>query len=123
MRGSRPARRRRATARARSRRTAKARNRSTATGTATRSTVATTINSRYRLERPLGHGGMASVHLARDTELDRLVALKLLAENLGGDESVHRRFVREARLPATPPPPQFAPVFDAGEDRGRGRQT
>src|SRR4051812_46807673 len=119
MRGSRPARRRRATARARSRRTAKARNRSTATGTATRSTVATTINSRYRLERPLGHGGMASVHLARDTELDRLVALKLLAENLGGDESVHRRFVREARLAARLSHPNVVSVFDAGEDGGR----
>jgi eukaryotic-like serine/threonine-protein kinase len=81
--------------------------------------VATTINSRYRLERPLGHGGMASVHLARDTELDRPVALKLLAENLGGDESVHRRFVREARLAAGLSHPNVVSVFDAGDDGGR----
>ncbi len=81
--------------------------------------AATTIDSRYRLERPLGHGGMASVHLARDTELDRLVALKLLAENLGGDESVHRRFVREARLAARLSHPNVVSVFDAGEDGGR----
>jgi len=81
--------------------------------------VATTIDSRYRLERPLGHGGMASVHLARDTELDRLVALKLLAENLSGDESVHRRFVREARLAARLSHPNVVSVFDAGDDGGR----
>src|SRR3954467_9918383 len=118
MRGSRPARRRRATARARSRRTAKARNRSTATGTATRSTVATTINSRYRLERPLGPGGVGAGPLARDTELDRLVALKLLAENLGGDESVHRRFVREARLAARLSHPNVVSVFHRGGGGG-----
>ena len=81
--------------------------------------MATTIDSRYRLERPLGHGGMASVHLARDTELDRLVALKLLAENLSGDESVHRRFVREARLAARLSHPNVVSVFDAGDDGGR----
>jgi eukaryotic-like serine/threonine-protein kinase len=74
---------------------------------------------RYRLERPLGHGGMASVFLARDTELDRAVALKLLAENLGGDESVRRRFVREARLAARLSHPNVVSVFDAGEDDGR----
>ena len=81
--------------------------------------VAGTIDSRYRLERPLGHGGMASVHLARDTELDRPVAVKLLAENLSGDESVHRRFVREARLAARLSHPNVVSVFDAGEDGGR----
>jgi serine/threonine-protein kinase len=62
---------------------------------------------------------MASVHLARDTELDRPVALKLLAENLGGDESVHRRFVREARLAARLSHPNVVSVFDAGDDGGR----
>src|SRR5437879_2448744 len=74
---------------------------------------------RYRLERPLGHGGMASVYLARDTELDRLVALKLLAENLAGDEELRRRFLREARLAARLSHPNVVSVFDAGEDAGR----
>ena len=74
---------------------------------------------RYRLEQPLGHGGMASVYLARDTELDRPVALKLLAENLGGDESLQRRFVREARLAARLSHPNVVSVYDAGEDDGR----
>jgi eukaryotic-like serine/threonine-protein kinase len=81
--------------------------------------VAGTIDSRYRLERLLGRGGMASVHLARDTELDRPVALKLLAESLGGDESLRRRFVREARLAARLSHPNVVSVFDAGEDGGR----
>jgi serine/threonine-protein kinase len=74
---------------------------------------------RYRLERPLGHGGMASVYLARDSELDRLVALKLLEESLGGDESLHKRFIREARLAARLSHPNVVSVFDAGEDGGR----
>jgi eukaryotic-like serine/threonine-protein kinase len=46
---------------------------------------------RYRLERPLGHGGMATVYLARDTDLDRPVALKVLDAADGG---LRERFVR-----------------------------
>jgi eukaryotic-like serine/threonine-protein kinase len=74
---------------------------------------------RYRLERRLGHGGMASVYLARDTELDRPVAIKLLAENVAGDEGLRKRFVREARLAARLSNPNVVTVFDAGEDEGR----
>jgi serine/threonine protein kinase len=75
--------------------------------------------SRYRLERPLGHGGMASVFAARDTGLDRAVAVKLLAENLAGDEELRKRFLREARLAARLSHPNVVSVFDAGEDDGR----
>ncbi len=71
---------------------------------------------RYRLEQPLGHGGMASVFLARDVELDRPVAVKLLAENLAGDPSFEKRFVREARLAARLSHPNVVSVYDAGED-------
>ena len=70
---------------------------------------------RYRLERPLGHGGMATVHLGRDTELDRPVAVKLLAENLAGDEALRERFLREARLAARLSHPNVVNVFDAGQ--------
>ena len=45
----------------------------------------TLVAGRYEIERPLGHGAMAVVDLARDVELDRRVALKRLAENLSGD--------------------------------------
>ena len=63
---------------------------------------AATVGGRYRIERPLGHGGMATVYLGRDTELERPVAIKLLAENLAGDDEFRRRFVREAKLAARP---------------------
>jgi len=77
-------------------------------------------SDRYRLEGPLGHGGMASVHLARDTELDRPVAIKLLAENLAGDTAFRERFLREARLAARLSHPNVVNVYDAGET-GDGR--
>src|SRR5437763_16202206 len=58
---------------------------------------------------------MASVFLARDTELDRPVAVKLLAENLTGDPSFRERFLREARLAARLSHPNVVSVYDAGE--------
>ena len=74
---------------------------------------------RYRLERPLGHGGMASVYLGHDSELDRPVAVKLLAENAVGEAALRQRFVREARVAARLSHPNVVSVFDAGEDEGR----
>jgi eukaryotic-like serine/threonine-protein kinase len=73
---------------------------------------------RYRLERPLGHGGMASVHLARDAELDRPVAVKVLAESLAGDTAFRKRFLREARLAARLSHPNVVAVYDAGDEDG-----
>ncbi len=75
---------------------------------------------RFRPERPLGHGGMATVYLGHDSELDRPVAVKLLAENLAGDEAFRQRFVREARLAARLSHPNVVGVYDAGEE-GDGR--
>src|SRR5436190_17414351 len=74
---------------------------------------------RYRLERLLGHGGMASVYFAHDSELERDVAVKLLGENPTGDPSFRERFVREARLAARLSHPNIVSVYDAGEDGGR----
>lgn len=79
----------------------------------------TRVAGRYQLVRPLGHGGMATVDLAHDVELDRPVALKRLAENLARDEDLRRRFVREARLAARLSHPNVVRVFDVGEDHGR----
>jgi eukaryotic-like serine/threonine-protein kinase len=70
---------------------------------------------RYRLERPLGHGGMATVYLGYDEELHRPVAIKLLAEHLAGDADLRRRFLREARLAARLSHPNVVSVYDAGE--------
>ena len=77
------------------------------------------VAGRYELVRPLGHGAMATVDLARDVELDRPVALKRLAENLARDDDLRRRFVREARLAARLAHPNVVRVFDVGEDDGR----
>ncbi|MDX6354988.1 MAG: eukaryotic-like serine/threonine-protein kinase, partial [Streptomyces sp.] len=52
---------------------------------------------RYLLRDLLGQGGMASVHLAHDTVLDRPVAVKTLHTNLGNEPSFRERFRREAQ--------------------------
>jgi serine/threonine protein kinase len=74
---------------------------------------------RYRIDRPLGHGGMATVHLAWDEELHRPVAIKVLAEHLLSDPSSRVRFLREARLASRLSHPNIVQVFDAGDDGER----
>jgi eukaryotic-like serine/threonine-protein kinase len=75
--------------------------------------------SRYRIERTLGRGGMAAVYLAHDEELQRPVAVKVLAEHLGNDETFRLRFLREARLAGRLSHPNVVQVYDAGETDGR----
>jgi serine/threonine protein kinase len=77
------------------------------------------VAGRYEIERPLGHGAMATVDLARDVELDRPVALKRLAENLSRDEELRARFLREGRLAARLAHPNVVRIFDVGEDDER----
>jgi serine/threonine protein kinase len=77
------------------------------------------LAGRYEIERPLGHGAMAVVDLARDRELDRHVALKRLAENLSRDDDLRARFLREGRLAARLAHPNIVRVFDVGETDGR----
>ena len=77
------------------------------------------LAARYRIEQPIGQGGMASVYLAHDEELDRPVALKILADNLAGDATLRDRFEREARLAARLSHPNVVHVFDVGESEGR----
>lgn len=81
--------------------------------------MSTLVAGRYEIERPLGHGAMAVVDLARDRELDRHVALKRLAENLARDEDLRARFLREGRLAARLSHPNIVRVFDVGEADGR----
>ena len=78
----------------------------------------TVAAGRYAVERTLGHGGMAVVYLARDAELGRLVAVKVLADHVAGDESFRARFLREARLAARLSHPNVVQVYDAGEEDG-----
>ena len=77
---------------------------------------------RYRLERRLGVGGMATVQLAFDTRLERYVAVKLLAEHLAEDSSFVSRFRREALAAARLVHPNIVQVFDFGSDQHSGRQ-
>jgi len=55
-----------------------------------------TLNNRYRIERLLGHGGMADVYLAFDTRRQTYLAVKILHEDLAEDPEFVRRFQREA---------------------------
>jgi serine/threonine protein kinase len=62
---------------------------------------------------------MASVYRARDGELERPVAIKVLAEHLADTPDFHDRFLREARLAAQLSHPNIVQVFDVGEEDGR----
>ncbi|MFE7590316.1 protein kinase [Kitasatospora sp. NPDC057512] len=73
-------------------------------------------NGRYVLQRLLGEGGMASVHLAHDRVLDRQVALKSMHSELGRDDSFKERFRREAQAVARLEHPNIVTVYDSGED-------
>jgi serine/threonine protein kinase len=71
---------------------------------------------RYQLRDLLGQGGMASVHLAYDTVLDRQVAVKTLHTELGREPSFRERFRREAQSVAKLTHTNIVSVFDSGED-------
>ena len=74
-----------------------------------------TLAGRYRIEREIGAGAMATVYLARDLKHDRDVAVKILRPDLA--ESVGReRFLREIHLAAKLAHPHILPLFDSGDD-------
>jgi eukaryotic-like serine/threonine-protein kinase len=80
--------------------------------------VQTLARGRYRLEDVLGRGGMATVYLAQDEELERPVAVKVLAGHLADDATFRSRFVREARLAAQLSHPNVVQIYDSGENDG-----
>jgi eukaryotic-like serine/threonine-protein kinase len=81
--------------------------------------VGEVIGGRYELEELLGSGGMSSVYRARDTLLERDVALKVLHEHHHEDDEYVERFRREARAVARLSHPNIVTVIDRGDDQGR----
>ncbi|MCH0570287.1 serine/threonine protein kinase [Streptomyces sp. MUM 136J] len=71
---------------------------------------------RYQLRDLLGEGGMASVHLAYDSVLDRQVAIKTLHTELGREQAFRERFRREAQAVAKLTHTNIVSVFDTGEE-------
>ncbi|MFG2309043.1 protein kinase [Streptomyces sp. NPDC048566] len=78
---------------------------------------------RYQLRDLLGEGGMASVHLAYDSVLDRQVAIKTLHTELGREQAFRERFRREAQSVAKLTHTNIVSVFDTGEDELSGMTT
>jgi serine/threonine-protein kinase len=75
--------------------------------------LATALAGRYRLERELGHGGMATVYLAHDLKHDRPVAIKVLKPELALALG-HDRFLREITITAQFDHPYILPLLDSG---------
>lgn len=76
------------------------------------------LADRYRVERELGRGGMATVYLAYDSRQDRPVALKVIHPELVASLGPER-FLREIRLTAKLRHPHILPLFDSGESEGQ----
>jgi tRNA A-37 threonylcarbamoyl transferase component Bud32 len=80
--------------------------------------IGTVLSGRYKLEAKLGSGGMSTVYLARDTTLDRQVAVKVLHREMSEQADQLQRFRQEARAVAKLSHPNVVAVIDAGEDGG-----
>jgi serine/threonine-protein kinase len=76
------------------------------------------LAGQYSLERELGRGGMGVVYLAREVQLDRLVAIKVLPPDLAVRADLRERFLREARTAARLSHPNIVPIFRVGEVGG-----
>ena len=72
----------------------------------------------YLIVDSLGAGGMGEVYRARDTRLEREVAVKVLPEAIAGDADALGRFQREAKAVAALSHPNILALYDVGEDRG-----
>ena len=72
----------------------------------------------YEILSPLGAGGMGEVYRARDTRLERTVAIKILPEALAGDPQFRERFDREARAISQLDHPHICALYDVGDEGG-----
>ena len=78
--------------------------------------LARALGAGYALEGELGHGGFAMVFAARDRQLDRDVAVKVLRPELAGMPDLRTRFRREAEAAARLRHPHLLPIYSVGED-------
>jgi serine/threonine protein kinase len=72
----------------------------------------------YEILTPLGAGGMGEVYRARDTRLDRTVAIKVLPDHLSSNSEVRQRFEREARAVSALNHPHICTLHDIGHEDG-----
>jgi serine/threonine protein kinase len=73
----------------------------------------------HSIDAVIGRGGMGLVYRATDLALDRVVALKIVAPELAGDDAFRNRFKRESKVAASIRHPHVIPVYHAGEEDGR----
>jgi serine/threonine protein kinase len=71
----------------------------------------------YEIQAPLGAGGMGEVYKARDTRLDRTVAIKVLPEHVAADPDLKQRFEREARAVGALNHPHICTLHDIGSQK------
>ena len=79
--------------------------------------VGQTLNQ-YRVEGVLGQGGMGEVYRARDTRLDRTIAIKVLPARLSSDPDLKQRLDREARAISSLNDPHICALYDIGMHEG-----
>src|SRR5579863_2091401 len=72
----------------------------------------------YEIQSPLGAGGMGEVYRARDTRLDRVVAIKIIPAPLQTDPDLRMRFEREARTISSLQHANICTLFDVGHQDG-----
>src|SRR5579884_2504798 len=72
----------------------------------------------YEVQGPLGAGGMGEVYRARDTRLDRTVAIKILPAHLSSDPEAKDRFERESRAVSSLNHPNICHLYDVGQQDG-----
>jgi len=78
----------------------------------------TVLNERYEITSHIARGGMADVYEGRDTELNRLVAIKVLHAQYSADEAFVKRFRREAQAAANLSHPNIVGIYDWGQSAG-----
>jgi len=82
------------------------------------SLVGQVLDGRYRVDSLIARGGMATVYLATDRRLDRVVALKVMHPELARHDEFVSRFIREAKTAAKLTHPNIVAVFDQSADGG-----